>query len=993
MPRRELLTEQQRLDFSAPATDERMMARYYLLSADDLALINQRRGDHNRLGFTILLCYLRFPGRGLQEGEQPPVAMLDFVAGQLSLDPVAFADYAQRDQTRREHLAEIQICHGYRPFSRTLYREFAAWLLPIAFTTRKGAVLVATLLDELRLRHVICPPLSVMERLCGEVIARAQRQLWRKLTEGLSDLQCKALDQLLTIRTDSGQSWLAWLRQTAYAATPGNFPKLIERLKHVRAIGIDLERATLVHQNYWIKLSREGGQSTAQHLADFEPLRRHATLTAIVLEATSTLTDEALNMFDRLVGSFFKKTERTHADQFHRSGKAINEKVRLYAQIGQALIVAKADGSDPFAAIEQILPWTKFESTVTEAKTLAQPEQFDSLSLLNERYASMRKYAPMLLANFEFQAAPGNADLLQAIGILRDMNTTGKRILPDKVPTSFVRPRWQPYVTPDGLPIDRRYYELCVLSELRDHLRAGDIWVAGSRQYKNFETHLIPTATFQAMRKEPLPLAIETDLPKYLAERRRSLQERLIEVAGKAERNALPDVSLVDGDLCITPLKKMTPASAEALISQVSTMMPRVKITDLLAEVDSWTSFADRFVHLRTNAPPKHRQALLTSVLADGINLGLTRMAEACRGATLRQLTWTADWHIRDECYSQALAQVIDYQHLQPLAVHWGDGITSSSDGQYFRAGGQGQAAAQVNLHYGQNPGVKFYTHISDRYGPFHTKVIAATASEAPHVLDGLLYHESSFVIHEHYTDTGGFSDHIFAICHLLGFRFVPRIRDLKDKRLYIIAGMDIPAALAPLVAGNVNLKAIRDYWEDILRLATSIKMGTVTASVILRKLAAYPRQNGLALALRELGKLERTLFTLDWLQDPELRRRTQIGLNKGEAKNSLSRAVFFHRLGEIRDRSYENQRHRAGGLNLIVAAIILWNTVYLWRVVDHLRNQGKEPAISDLAHLSPLGWEHINLTGDYHWEAEQSFGINQFRPLRVSANEERSAA
>ena len=349
----------------------------------------------------------------------------------------------------------------------------------------------------------------------------------------------------------------------------------------------------------------------------------------------------------------------------------------------------------------------------------------------------MRKYAPMLLANFEFQAAPGNADLLQAIGILRDMNTTGKRILPDKVPTSFVRPRWQPYVTPDGLPIDRRYYELCVLSELRDHLRAGDISVAGSRQYKNFETHLIPTATFQAMRKEPLPLAIETDLPKYLAERRRSLQERLIEVAGKAERNALPDVSLVDGDLCITPLKKMTPASAEALISQASTLMPRVKITDLLAEVDNWTSFADRFVHLRTNAPPKHRQALLTSVLADGINLGLTRMAEACRGATLRQLTWTADWHIRDECYSQALAQVIDYQHLQPLAVHWGDGITSSSDGQYFRAGGQGQAAAQVNLHYGQNPGVKFYTHISDRYGPFHTKVIAATASEAPHVLRG----------------------------------------------------------------------------------------------------------------------------------------------------------------------------------------------------------------------------------------------------------------
>ena len=148
-----------------------------------------------------------------------------------------------------------------------------------------------------------------------------------------------------------------------------------------------------------------------------------------------------------------------------------------------------------------------------------------------------------------------------------------------------------------------------------------------------------------------------------------------------------------------------------------------------------------------------------------------------------------------------------------------------------------------------------------------------------------------------------------------------------------------------------------------------SIKTGTVTASVILRKLAAYPRQNSLALALRELGKLERTFFTLQWLQDPELRRRSHVGLNKGEQQNALRRAVFFNRLGEIRDLSYENQRHRASGLNLLVAAIILWNTTYLQRAVDHLRDQRQHPAPGDLAHLSPLGWEHINLTGDYHWE------------------------
>jgi TnpA family transposase len=259
--------------------------------------------------------------------------------------------------------------------------------------------------------------------------------------------------------------------------------------------------------------------------------------------------------------------------------------------------------------------------------------------------------------------------------------------------------------------------------------------------------------------------------------------------------------------------------------------------------------------------------------------------------------------------------------------------------------------------------------------------------------LMGFLYHQSSLVINEHYTDTGGFADHVFAMCRLLGFRFAPRIRDLKEKRLYLLPGMIVPPELASMVAGTINIRVVTEQWLELLRLALSIKTGTVTASVILRKIAAYPRQNGLALALRELGKLERTLFTLQWLQDPELRRRSHVGLNKGEQQNALRRAVFFNRLGEIRDRSYENQRHRASGLNLVVAAIILWNTVYLQRAVDHLRNDGHDPAPGDLAHLSPLGWEHINLTGDYHWDSSPAYGPDQFRPLRTKANAAAAAA
>lgn len=178
----------------------------------------------------------------------------------------------------------------------------------------------------------------------------------------------------------------------------------------------------------------------------------------------------------------------------------------------------------------------------------------------------------------------------------------------------------------------------------------------------------------------------------------------------------------------------------------------------------------------------------------------------------------------------------------------------------------------------------------------------------------------------------------------------------MRHSSLYTPTNDPVLSTLAPLIGGTINTKTITAHWDEILRLAASIKTGTVTASLMMRKLGAYPRQNGLATALRELGKLERTLFLLDWIQDPNLRRTVTAGLNKGEARNALARAVFFNRLGEIRDRSFEQQRYRASGLNLLTAAIVLWNTVYLDRAITTLNQEGNATDPELLRFLSPLG-------------------------------------
>lgn len=476
---------------------------------------------------------------------------------------------------------------------------------------------------------------------------------------------------------------------------------------------------------------------------------------------------------------------------------------------------------------------------------------------------------------------------------------------------------------------------------------------------------------------------METDCECYLESRLAVLERELGRVEQRAAQNALPDAAITAQGLKVTPLTNAAPEEADALMRQAAALLPHLKITELLLEVDGWTDFTGSFTHLKSGEAASDKGLLLTAILADAINLGITKMAESCPGVTAAKLSWLQSWHLREETYSAALAEVVNAQSRHPFAAGWGAGSTSSSDGQRFPMGRHGKAAGEINLKYGTEPGAVFYTHLSDQYAPFHTQVIHATARDATYVLDGLLYHEADLQIEEHYTDTAGFTDHVFALMHLLGYRFAPRIRDLPDKRLYIHGeGKRFPT-LAGLIGGAVNLKLIRSHWDDLLRVAASIQQGTVTASLMLRKLGSYPRQNGLAVALRELGRVERTLFTLDWLQSVELRRRVQVGLNKGESKNALARAVFFNRLGELRDRGFETQRSRASGLNLGVAAIVLWNTVYLERAIQALRDRGQEVDDELLSHLSPLGWEHINLTGDYHWRQSKHLKPGQFRPLR----------
>lgn len=983
MPRRTVLSAAERTALQAIPDDDGELIRRYTFFESDLALIRMRRGDANRFGFAVQLCLLRFPGMALSREQAVSDSLINWVARTLWMDSSVWHDYARRDETRREHYQTLLAYLQLKPFGLSSFRLLIGTLTELALQTDKGILLAAHALDHLRNEKTVIPPLRVIDRACANAVARANRKLHRRLVQPLTPAHCERLDELLSIKPGGSVTWLLWIRQSPMKPNSRTILEHIERLRCLHKLELPDEVGLGIHRNRLLKMSREGAQMTPRDLGKFENNRRHATLTALALEATATLTDEIIDLHDRIMIKLFATAKNKHKQQFQKQGKAINDKVRLFSAVGHALVKAKDSGEDPYAAIEQIISWDEFVQSVSDADGLSRPGSFDHIHLVSNQYSTLRRYTPNFYTTLGFHAAVAARPVLNAVEVLRAMHNAGSRVVPADAPVSFIRARWKDLViTPEG--IDRCFYEICVLNELKNALRSGDIWVKGSRQFRNFDDYLLPVTTIRNLvESNRLPLEANLDGDRYLNDRLATLTEQLSTVNTLAGRDELPDASFIDGALKLTPQVTGVPPHAQAFVDKVSRLLPQIKITELLVDVDEWTAFSNHFVHLKTEQPAKDRTLLLAALLADGINLGLSKMAASSPGMTFGRLSWLQAWHIRDETYTNALATLVNAQLQNPFAQHWGDGSTSSSDGQRFRTGNRGEKSGQVNPRYGSSPGRQFYTHISDQYSPFSSKVINVGIRDSTYVLDGLLYHESDLRIEEHYTDTAGFTDHVFALMHLLGYRFAPRIRDLKDTRLYVPKGGPGYPELGAMVGGTINSAQVRLHWDEILRLASSIKQGTVTASLMIRKLGSYPRQNGLSVALRELGRIERSLFILEYLQNIDLRKRVQAGLNKGEARNALARAVFFNRLGEIRDRSFEQQRHRASGLNLITAAIVLWNTIYIERAVEQLRADGEVVDEELLQYLSPLGWDHINLTGDYVWSSLSKVKPGQFRPLR----------
>ena len=423
-----------------------------------------------------------------------------------------------------------------------------------------------------------------------------------------------------------------------------------------------------------------------------------------------------------------------------------------------------------------------------------------------------------------------------------------------------------------------------------------------------------------------------------------------------------------------------------------------IPISNVLDQINNVTHFIKCFKHhaLKKVIMKPTSETIFAGILSKGCNHGTIRMANISKGINKATLSNTINWFFSLENIQDANNKVIDFINNLALPEIYRPSNKyshTSSDGQKFDVGVDSILANYSFKYFGQSQGISVYTFIDERQVLFYDTVLSPGTREATFVIDGLMANNvvKSYM---HSTDTHGFSEAIFAVMHFLGVSFAPRIKRIGSQLLYCIESKKSYKKKDYKIKPNkkINTTLIKENWNDILRLIATIKTKAVTASQIFSRLNSYTKEPLLYKALKEFGRIIKTIYILTYIDDPLLRRQIEKQLNTIELSNKFAKAVFFANSQEFRMGSITDQKIIVACRSFIQNCIVLWNYLYLSQLLANQNEQDRALLLKIIKEGSMISWQHINLHGEYDFRVAANasefniiFDLAQIKELKVA--------
>ncbi len=967
-------------------------------SSDELQLLPHRDAS-SRLGVAASLKFFQLEGYFPSSGRDIPSAALDYMAKQLDVAPNALSDYDWQGRTGKRYRGRLRTALGIRSATPEDFDALESWLREEVVPWDHNLRHLQDAVHEWYRSRLIEPPSEGrIERLVRSAVRIHESEICDGTAAKLLPSTRKAMDALIDSsipsddsEADEGSDW----HNTSFSVLktdPGRVSlksvlRELEKLNQIETLALPenlfAEIQPKILRQYRLRAAAEPPREVRRHP---EPIR-YTLLAAFCWQRRQEIIDGLVDLLIQIVHRISVRAEKKVVDALLGDLQKVHGKTTLLFKMAEAAL------DQPEGVVREVLYPVVSEQTLTdlvkEYRSNGPTYRRHVYTILRASYSGhYRRMLPPLLDALDFRANPAtHRPLIDALAFIKANRDSRKQhfIVDDTVPIDgVIPPNWRELVLeqdPSGaIRVNRINYEISALHSLREGLRCKAIWVVGADRFRNPDEDLptdfdVQRTTYYAALQQP------ENADDFISGVRKDMEESLSRFNDGLPQN--PKVTLrLQGKnrIKLSPLDPQPePANILRVKAELMSRWPMTSLLDVLKETNLRVGFSEAF-HSVASRETLDRTALqprlLRCLYGLGTNTGLKRVVAGDPSLTYNDLLYIRRRYIQKDALREAIARIANATFAIRRPEIWGEGTTScASDSKKFGAWDQ-NLMTEWHIRYGGR-GVMIYWHVEKKSVCIYSQLKRCSSSEVAAMIEGVLRHSTDMEVGQQYVDSHGQSEVAFAFSHLLGFDLMPRLKAIASQKLSRPnpGNVDAYPHLQPILTQPINWALIREQYDDMIKYATALRVGTAEPESILRRLTRNNVQHPTYRALVELGKAIKTTFLSRYLHEESLRQEINAGLNVVENWNSANGFIFYGKSGEIATNRLDDQELSVLSLHLLQACLVYINTLMLQEILAQPEWMGRMTA-EDFRALSPLIYMHVNPYGIFELNMEERLPI-----------------
>ncbi|BDS15680.1 Tn3 family transposase [Aureispira anguillae] len=998
MPLIKILSDKKRTEYEqVPSFNAEQRKHFFNLPASLKNKVYNFSSISNKVGFRLMFGYFLATKRFYSIDQFCPKD-IKYLCNQYGAMPFAFdlESYKSSTYSRHRQLILDHFCfNAYQPkihnslISSVIKEQIYSWEVPY--------LIVRFIVDWLEWRKIECPSYYSLQIILTQSIRNRNRAIRQKFGHLLKEEHRQALDQLSTKIERNG--WEEYTLTTLQKLNPSDSPNQIKantiKLELIQSIFKTIEPilqalnindnavrhfGEIVQRSESSHIFRKESTDLYFHLALFCAYQRCVfedwmarTLISVCKVATNkAIAQEKEKLFQQ---------RKEHRAALKRVMTIAEDSTELLEKVRQ-LTWMNISAQEKEQKLQQLLPktlqTTEQPEDLQQIKEQQLSNQDDYYSFLAQQSQALQKRVNPILKKLTFHTTTSDPKLLRAIQYFKDK----KGNITQTAPTDFLKIADKQALTSENGKLKAPLYKILLFQKITDAIDRGSLHLKYTYKYQDMNNYLIPKDLWENnsdsfLEKANLMHLKEVksrinDYKKMLHFHYKNTNTNILAGQNKyfqksknnKYRVVTPKIEKLDQDYSLFPDQAVIPLS------------------EVLSTVDTTCNFLQHFQHTQPLYAKKRpdKSLFYAGLTAYGCNIGVHTMAKTTSQLRASQLENTTNWYFSVNSINKAndaITKFIDQLPVADLYRKRQGELRTSSDGQKIKLVSSNTIFAHYSgKYFRKGKGIVAYSFIDERYIPFYSVIIDAPVREATFVLDGLLHND---VIKStiHTTDTHGYTEAIFGLTDLLGFGFCPNIAKMLRQTIYTFKENTIRSytdkEYLVLPKAYIQEQLIENNWNEILRIITSLKLKYCTASQVLSRFNSYSKQHPLYAAIKEYGRIVKTLHVLRYTDDLEMRQDSRKLGNAIESSNRFSNAVAFANGGELIFLTRTEQQIANACKNLIKNAIICWNYLYLTRKIQKIQNATQvQQLIQTIKQKTVNSWRHVYFTGTYDFSDEK---------------------